>query len=337
MLVHPPFPQVAAWIDSLDDGDRAESLREYLYAVGYHLALADDAERRASGALTHHDEWGLSPDGATLYLLRFEPLDLVRYGDISIRQAASALDVALQFVNAVLDLGVGKDQVRWGRDEAAKRPGDQSPLRLALTTLDTPEAAAVVAHCDTIYGSIGLELLHGYRHWVTHRGAPRIRTTRNLHEPIALPAEVAAEQDERQKKWEIERLLMTDLPRAIRVECYPFVPSVGAVYNFHVDEATEDIDIPGFIHIGAGSKNITVEDASIGFGSPLDSATEFLTNNPVVREEAKVRVAGEDLAVYKAWDYSHALSFANRFVQMALSGDWDAAVAAHAAGKQGGK
>jgi hypothetical protein len=100
-----------------------------------------------------------------------------------------------------------------------------------------------------------------------------------------------------------------------------------------VDEATEDIEIPGFIYIGKGAKNIEIRDSRITTGSAMESAEDFKKKNPILLEESTVKVAGEDLAVYKVWDYLHALVFVTRFVGKALSGEWDerlaVALAAH--------
>jgi hypothetical protein len=103
--------------------------------------------------------------------------------------------------------------------------------------------------------------------------------------------------------------------------------------NLSVDEATEDIEIPGVIHIGKGAKNIEIRDSRVVTGSAMESVEDFRTKNPISLEEEAVRVAGEELAIYKAWDYLHALSFVVRFVAKAVSGDWDErlaiALAAH--------
>jgi hypothetical protein len=326
MLTRTPFPQTTEWISTNLDGGEVERLREYLWAIEYHLTFADLAEQRASAAL-RSGEWGISQDGSKLYLVRFDPLEIVRFGDIAIRESASSLDAALQFLNGALDMGVAKTKVHWNRT------GKGDSLRGRLLAAQIPEFQVVVDAVDAVFGSIASALLHGYRHWVTHRGAPRVRLLHALEDGISIPEEIANEADERLRAHRVETLLITTIPTWIRIECYPFVPQVQSVINLDVDEAEEDIDIPGFIHIGKGAKNITIRDSSIRFGSPMDSVEEFKSKNPIVREEDKIRAAGEDLAVYKAWDYLHALHFATGFVSKALSEEWDRALARAMAAK----
>jgi hypothetical protein len=326
LLIHPPFPQTTDWITTNLDTVEADRLREYLWGIEYHLLLADLGETRASEAL-RSGEWGISHDGSTLYLIHFQPLDIVRFGDIAIRELASSLDAGLQFLNAALALGVGKNDVRWPRHPK------RNVLRQRLLATQTPKFEAVVGAVDVVFGSIGSALLHGYRHWVTHRGAPRVRVLRAIDEGIVLPEEIANEADARVKAHKIETLRLTAVPEWLRIECHRFVPPVQAVIDLNIEEAKEDIDIPGLIHIGKGARDITIQDASVGTGSPFDSVEEFMTRNPVVREEDTIRVADEELAVYKPWDYLHALSFAARFVTKALSEEWDRTlVSAMAAG-----
>ncbi|MDQ2913868.1 MAG: hypothetical protein M3T56_11515 [Chloroflexota bacterium] len=320
MFFEEPFPKSQAWAEANLSGSRLDGLREHREDVSYHLALGANAERVASDAL-RPGQWGLAHDGSAVYLIGFDPVNIVRYGDITIREAATALDMGLQFTNAALALGVGKNDVRWGRGKK------EAPLRRELRALASSEAADLVAVIDALFGSIGLHLLHGYRHWVTHRGAPRVRIDHALAAGIPLGEEIRDETDERRRAWLIETKLLTEIPAAMWIECHPFVPPVQAVVNLNVEEATEDIDIPGVIHIGKGAKNIEISDMTIASGSAMESLEDFTAKNPILREESQVRVSGEDLAVYKPWDYLHALSFAMRFVGEALTGAWDERIA----------
>jgi hypothetical protein len=311
-----PFPKATAWISANSTETERAELDEYLEVIRYHLSLGFDSEQDASNAL-RPGRYGLSHTGDAVYLLGFDPANVVRHGDIAIREAGTVVDVALQFTSRALQLGLDKGTIRWGRDSR------ESPLRARLRKSATPADAPLMAAIDGLFDSIGLHLLHGYRHWVSHRGAPRIRLEHSLAEGIPLDAEIQKEADDRRKAWLIEKKLLIEIPAAIRIECYPFVPPVQSVINATVDEAEEDIAIAGVIHIGKGAKNIEIRDSTISTGSSLESVEAFTTKNPILREESKVRVAGEDLASYKAWDYMHALRFAMRFVTEALRGDWD--------------
>src|SRR5919204_3060235 len=197
MFFEEPFPKTAAWANAnLSEAEAAE-LQEYRDDVGYHLGFATDAQTEASAA-TRPRQWALSHDGSAVYVIGFEPLNLVRFGDVAIREAATALDLGLQYTNRALGVGVPKDEVRWSRG-----PKD-SPLRAGLRKLGSPEASALVNVIDALFRSIGLDLLHGYRHWVTHRGAPRLRIERAIAEGIPLTDEIRKEADERKKQWLIE-------------------------------------------------------------------------------------------------------------------------------------
>jgi hypothetical protein len=107
-----PFAKTIAVADAnLPSGDAAD-LRDHLEDLRYHVALATEAERAAFDAL-RPKQWGVAHDGSAVYLIGFDPLNVVRRGDIAIREAATALDIGLQFTNRALAQGVGKSDVRW--------------------------------------------------------------------------------------------------------------------------------------------------------------------------------------------------------------------------------
>src|SRR3954467_3436051 len=96
-FLHEPFPKATAWIsaNSTEGEERAE-LDEYVEVIRYHLALGSDSERSASDAL-RPKQWGISHTGDAVYLLGFDPSNVVRHGDITIREAGTVVDVGLQF------------------------------------------------------------------------------------------------------------------------------------------------------------------------------------------------------------------------------------------------
>lgn len=315
MFLEEPFPAATAWVTANSSADESAEIEEYLHAVRYHLSVGANAERAASAAL-RPGEWGISHTGDAIYVVGFDPYQVVQYGDQAIREAGTVVDVALQFTNRALNTGLAKESVRWGRGAS------ESALQAYLRKGGRAEDQALMASIDAVFDSIGLRLLHDYRHWVTHRGAPRVQLDYPLPGPIALDDEIKNEADERRKVFLIETKLSAEIPTAMRIECYPFVPPVESVISLSVENAPDDIEIPGLVRIEKGA-SLEIRDATTTRGSPMESVADFTAKNPITREESRVRLAGEDLAVYKAWDYIHAILFAMQFVNGALRGDWD--------------
>jgi hypothetical protein len=107
------------------------------------------------------------------------------------------------------------------------------------------------------------------------------------------------------------------------IECWPFSPPVALRYSAHIEEAKEDIHLPGGIHIGKGARGITLQDVRVIDGSLTDDPDAFDKKNTVRIEKGHRQVAGENLAIYSASDYLSAIRMLVRTIHKALSRDLD--------------
>lgn len=289
---------------------------QYRRAVSYHLQAALNSQQAASSSL-HTLEWTLNVKGTIAILNNFEPEQLVHHGDIAIREATSALETTLCLVNYVLDLGEHKRQVGWlavgGREKGLKRK---------LRESERPYLNDVHNAIDSVYNSVGYSLLRDYRNWVTHRGAPHVLFSNGFSKLVPLPEDIIETKDKSQKDWLISHHLLTTLRKQITIACWPFVPPVALTYAAKIDEAKEDIGLPG-LHIGKGCKDITVEDMRVSSGSLSNTTEVFKERNPKPLELGHRKVAGEDLALYTAADYLQAVKCLVHYIQSALSSALD--------------
>lgn len=255
------FPTLVDWVGTPDPSER-ERFLQYWHAVDYHLRLADEARAKALDYLRDL-HWAMAgPRAVLVYPWNFD--SLINYGDISIREAASVLDMGLQLVASIVG-GIEKKDVHWGRGT------DEGKLRRTLKTRTSPEADRLVEITDAIYGSIGYELLKGYRDWVTHRGAPRLISLHDERVPLELSEEVANETDRQRLEFFIRRDLSSIVGNLLEVHCYPFVPPVQA--------AVEHLEIEA-----AGATVATIKHARIALGNLSEDARVFRRNNPTLLE-----------------------------------------------------
>ena len=120
----------------------------------------------------------------------------------------------------------------------------------------------------------------------------------------------------------IDRLVNQRLPEEFSVQCWPFVPQVEAVVS---GQGQDPKLIRRGINVGAG---VIVQGAKFMLGSLMDDAASFLANNPITLEANRAMVAGENLAVYSANDYTMAVRHVEHFViEDVVRGAWDNEVA----------
>lgn len=246
----------------------------------------------------------------------------MRFGDIAVREAASAIDAGLLLTNHVLGLRFDQGKLHWRRSQASRS------LRTQVQQLSAGQGSRLVQAIDSIWDSIGFELLQEYRNWVTHRGAPRVSTSLRFPGPIPIPDEVLKIEDIAQREWELRSYLLTEIPERIQVQCAPFYPPVMLIYSAEVDSLPQDVTLPGGIRIAKGAGRVVIRDARVGSGSLLEHRDSFRQRNQVTPEESRAVVAGEALAVYKALDYVQAVGSVVRFATQALSTSWDQELAA---------
>jgi len=318
------FPKTTEWITSKASDAKRKTYEELRYAVAYHLRRAESAEREALSWL-YNVPWSISPKTGDLWLFAVGPDGVTRHldaegivanGDVAVREATSAIDVALVLVNHVLDLGLQPMKVKWSRNPS------RNVVRRGLMAKYGKDSSTVLDPLAEIFNSIGYELLSGYRNWVTHRGAPTVTTTRDLHLGIPLPDNLRALTDARRLGFEMRRFLYELISQSVRVRCWPFVPRVRQVYSAFIPEAKEDIELPG-IRIDKGARGTEIRNARFAFGSLTDDALVYKARNPRPLERNRVEFAGEMLAEYALPDYLLGIAMVVRFAEQSLSGKLD--------------
>jgi hypothetical protein len=319
MFFNDVFPTLTQWAQKNLSGRDRTIFDEYHHVVQYHLSQADEASRDSSSSLWQF-QWAGNPSKDEVFVLGFSANSLAKNGDFAIREAASAIDTGLLMVNHILKLGIDQTRIWWGL--SAK----EGPLKTAVRNMDKNRGSGLIGALDSVFGSIGYELLIGYRNWVTHRGAPSVIVPDELNRPIPIPKEAIKSSEPKTRNWFIETYLLATIPSKILVTCWPFVPPVSAVLNAQIDEAESDIVLPG-IKIGKGARNISIKDMRIVAGDLTMNAEQFKKQNSILLEKNQARVAGEDLAVYTGIDYVQAVGSVVRFARTVLTGAWDSELA----------
>jgi hypothetical protein len=286
---------------------------EYLDGVDYHLGFSRSAASQCSSSL-YDAQVMVDHTGTAFYINRTSALDLVRWGDIAVREAASVIEVGWVAISHLLQLRLDtRTQMKW-RDSGGKPGLFQKRLR----ALGTTSAGALAEDIRRMFDSLGYDLLQGYRNWVTHRGAPKLEPALRILGPIPMPVEIQQEQDETQRAFLLRTEAMLHLLRTMRVTCWPIAPPVQMTYSANIGVAEQAIDLPGGIHIDAGATNIQIANSRIQSGSLWDDVAAFRARNPLTIEQGRSRLAGEALALYSAGDYVMAVQMVTRFAQEAV-------------------
>ncbi len=335
------FPKTSQWVDANLPEDDRRQYAEYRYNVLYHFSRATQAEEACGQSLRNYDYRLTGPSSVTVH--NFNPDEVIRHGDFAIREAASAIDTGLTLTNHILRLDVREKDINWRKDGS---------LRTALRKLPGNQGDNVVSAIDAIWNSAGYKLfLVPYRHWVTHRGAPRIVVPDALYESQPLlpdetlkdmygnhwermrkrillsneaRSEISAESDPRHREFLIEAHLLAMIGEQVKVRCWPFAPSIDYRYSATIKDAESDMLLPGAIHISEGV-SVEIKDQRIQTGSLLDDATKFQKNNRELLEVGpRVNASGEELAEYTARDYHGAIVEMTYYLtKNVLRRDWD--------------
>jgi hypothetical protein len=224
---------------------------EYFCVLLYHLTFAQEAANKCSevlyGSLAGHPganpSFGVDQSGSQVYLFGFHSLDLVRHGDVAIREAASVIDAGLLLTNHVLGIGIDQGRLSWNHPQASRS------LKAQLERLPDGKGVALATAIQRVWDSIGYELLQQYRNWVTHRGAPRVVSELNLPGPIPIPREILSEADPLQRDRLLRTHLLSLVPDKLHIQCAAFYPPVMLIFNADVSGAPEDMILPGRIYV----------------------------------------------------------------------------------------
>src|SRR5713226_1707678 len=172
-MFNDPVGLSMAWAEGNLSGDRLRQFREYSYAVRYHLRLAATAASDSYSPM-YEMEWGLSSKTGSLYIHKFDSEKVVANGDIAIREATSALDTTLMLVYGMHRPHLPRTKVHWNKDPAMES------LHRALVRKLGANGAGLISALNTIFRSIGYDLLAGYRNWVTHCGVTNTASTETI-------------------------------------------------------------------------------------------------------------------------------------------------------------
>ncbi len=303
------FPITKQWIKNSGTPDQKKSFGEYLYAVQYHMELAQDSEYKCSSALSDF-KWHKFDDGA-LVLSNLEQDNVVRNGDIAIRECGSALDTSLLLVADTLSLEVKRRSLRI-KDELLEK----------MQLIPTCECLAKAMKLT--YASYYYDLLIQYRHWVTHRGAPR--TIYDHHVVYYMPDEAKQELDKDRQDSRIKWYLQNELRKRIRIVCKQFVPPVQTRFGADIRNPSTDIDLAGIATVSNGSRHVRIGEIRFSGGSHFMTKEEYENINQSPLEGNVVNFAGESLVEYDFHDYTGAVNDMLFFVSDVLQCLWDNAL-----------
>jgi hypothetical protein len=281
------FPKVSQSIKQTQTDDKLkEEFKQYLWNIDYHLSHAKDASFDCSEKLWHFD-WDINANSQEISFrdLRQYVISIIRFGDIAIREAVSAIDTSLILVDYLLGLNVDKKKISWKNNP--QNPKDKGQLQQAILRLDNNVGQGLYKAIDEVFKSIGYELLQGYRHWITHRGVPYFDSS-DITIPITPSLQV---KDEVEMRYQLLKKISSEL----RIKCYSFVPSVYESNN----------------------------NLRLRIGNLSEDATQFKKNNSKSLETDTVEIAGEKLAVYSLSDYIHAVGEVVKFVEKSFTDKWD--------------
>lgn len=311
------FKHIRKYAEEMMSDEAKGKLDEYLYIVSYHSNFAQDAARQCSSALTDSllgftSQINIDPINNSVYLFGFSLEAIIRHGDVAIREAISAIDAGLLLTNYIVGTNIKQAKLYWGNLR-------QELVKSSDTYLQTLEKVI-----QAVIDSIGYDYLKRYRNWVTHRGAPRIKTKLKLPGPIPVPPNIFDHTNPDNERWQLTSYLMTEIPRQIYVQCVPFHPPVMLIYNATLEGGAGPITLPGnvFVDIEKGS-SVFFDNTMVSTGSLFENRERYSEHHKVKLELDRTKIAGETLVTYQIADYIEGVKQLTSFVQETLSDEWD--------------
>lgn len=325
-FINNPFPSLTQFVrDHYEESERLAYF-QYLYSVRYHLVRSWKESRECESSLWNV-KFTLYSNG-TVTLTDYQPKYLIWHGDTAIREAISALDTGLMLTNFLLNINLPQEKVNWPRLNSCLED-DSSKLREVIRSVFDPKNK-----------SKGYSLLSGYRNWVTHRGAPSLSVPDEIYGPIDLPAHVLFKLYESLDKERnanpssdlvnviidshVKIFILQFIAERMEVVCWPVYPPVSLRYDFDSLERSEDIVLPGGIHIDKIAGAVKIEDARVVSSSLFDGSSDYDKQNNVSLAKREEDFAGEKLAVYSINDYVSSVNAVVNFVRTMPMGEWDA-------------
>ncbi len=307
------FPKTANWYENhcVNNAEKIQ-FQQFLTNVNYHIKFSENADMQCGRMATAYDYHLIGKDKVSL---SFASQDIVRFGDIAIREAASAIDTSISLINSVLCFPIEKGKrVIWRNRE------EKSGLGYKIETIE--KYSNLVRAIDTTYDSIGFRFLNQYRNWVTHRGAPGVQVDQKLNRIIELPAEVSNSINPNFPDHALMPFLYKLVESMTRIRCKRFAIPAKTIYGANIKEADKNIQLPGGVDIEKGVRDVQI-DRFVVQGSPYEQADKYLAENGALLEKDMMEYAGEKLAIYQLSDYIHSVHSASRFAEQCLSENWD--------------
>lgn len=321
----PVFPFLSEALKERQGSEFTNSVNEYLEVIKYHFDFMFESKTSADMIIQSFAQPGTpglrvrtTPDNK----LAVDPtsfIEIARYGDMAVREASTALDAALLLTNFIVGSPVPQDKLVWKSDNKKKS------LRSQLEQLQTKETDELVRSISSVWESIGLHLLHEYRHWVTHRGAPQIRTTLDWSEPLTLPVDLAKGRDAHHQLMIIQRYLRQVIVGHISIACAPFYPAIQGYLNTTITE--DNNSLPNDFRIKGGG-SIAFIDVKVRSANLLENKDAYLATHQVGVADGVISFAGECLSVYKLEDYLSAAGHITSFIWECFCSEWDKKLAA---------
>ncbi|MFJ2365942.1 hypothetical protein ACIPIN_19920 [Pseudomonas sp. NPDC087697] len=321
----PVFPSLSEALKERQGSGFTNRVNEYLEVIKYHFDFM--FESRTSAELTAHS---IAQPGMPGLRVRSTPdnklavdpasfIEISRYGDMAIREAATALDTALLLTNFIIGSPVLQDKLVWSSTNK------KISLQTQLEQLKTKEIDELTSSISSVWESIGLHLLHKYRHWVTHRGAPQVRTTRDWSEPLTLPVDLAMTNEAHHQLMIIQRYLSQVISDNVSIACASFYPDIQGYLS---GTFTEDNNpLPNDFRVQDGG-SITFTNTKIRSANLLENKDVYLASHQVGVADGIINFAGECLSVYKLEDYLSAVGHITSFIWECFGSEWDKKLAA---------
>lgn len=319
----PIFPTLLQELRKQEDSDFSKEAIEHINNINYHYDFMFESKVGAQliatsieqpwlkGLKVHFSEQSLRINNSSL-------IELARYGDMSIREAATTIDCALLLTNFVTGISILQNKMAW----TTKDP--KHSLKDNLKRINTVEGRALSEAISKVMESIGYDLMRSYRNWVTHRGAPQVCSKQDWTQPISYPAELARIQDTNLQLRIVQEHVKKLIYDNVTIACAAFYPNIRGFLTTKLTE--ENNPSPNDFKISGGG-SITFADVKIRTANLLEKNSAYLASHTVDIAEGQTQNAGENLTVYKIEDYLSATNHIATFTWECLSGDWDKALA----------
>jgi hypothetical protein len=318
------FPHLSAALKEREGSEFTKSATEYLENIKYHFDFMFESKVYAEDILRSIAMYGI--DGLKIRTLPDNKIlidensinEIARFGDITIRGASTALEVALLLTNFVAGSPIRQNELSWGGNNNSRS------LKTQLVRIDSIETNELVDAIATVWDSIGQHLIRDYRDWVTHRGAPLVLSKKNWNDPIPLPAALAELKNERKTEKIIRDHLRSIISNNVWIACAPFYPSIKE----HLDgRFKEGDDSDASIFDIQGGDFTTSSAGEFRLSDFLKNKETYLAMHDIGVAEYSFKYAGETLSTYKVEEYLDAIDRTTRFIWECFVGEWDAKLA----------